>query len=300
MYSNDSSFAEGFIAGQNGAMARNDCGCGCNNNGMWGDQSWWFIIVLFALWGGFGGNGWGNNGGYGAANAFLPYAVGANGALTRGELCQDMNFSDLESGVRGIQQGLCDGFYAMNTSVLNGFHGVDNAVCSLGYQTQQGFNGVDNAICNLGYQTQQGFNQNQLAVMQAQNALQGQISNCCCDLKSGLKDIQFQNATDTCAIQTSMANNTRDIIDNQNCNTRQIIDFLVNDKICTLQSENQELRLAASQERQNNYLVNTLRPCPSPAYITCNPFTGGYGYAGYGNFGNNCGCGCGCNSGCGC
>lgn len=87
-----------------------------------------------------------------------------------------------------------------------------------------------------------------------------------------------------------MNSNTRDIIDNQNCNTRSILDFLVKDKIDTLQAENQELRLQASQAKQNQYLVNELRPCPVPAFITCNPYASLYGYNGYGN--SSCGCGC--------
>lgn len=92
-----------------------------------------------------------------------------------------------------------------------------------------------------------------------------------------------------------MCNNTRDIIDNQNSNTRSILDFLVNDKIATLQAENQNLKLKASQAEQNTYLLNELKPCPSPAYVvqpptqvtfpvnTCGQFAG-YGYN------NSCGC----------
>ncbi len=83
-----------------------------------------------------------------------------------------------------------------------------------------------------------------------------------------------------------MCNNTRDIIDNQNANTRSILDFLVNDKIASLQTENQNLKLQASQFAQNQYLVNELRPCAKPAYITCNPYTASYGIG----YNNNCGC----------
>lgn len=260
---------------------------GGNNGGFggWGDG--WWAIIIFAMIFGWGNGGWG--GGFGGGN-------GVQGALTRGDLCQDMNFSDLESAVRGVQQGLCDGFYAVNTSLLNGFHGVDNAVCTLGYQTAQEFRGVDNAICNLGYQTQQGFNQTNIALMQGQNALSTQLAQCCCENRAGQADIKYQMATDTCAIQNTIQNTTRDIIDNNNCNTRSILDFLVNDKISTLQAENQNLKLAASQAAQNSYLLSELKPCPQPAYITCNPFTGQYGGYGYNGYGYNNGCGC--NSGC--
>lgn len=236
-------------------------GCNNNNNGFGGDWGAWIVLFLiFAMfgWGGFGG--WG--GGFG----------GGNGALTRADLCQDMNFQSLENATRGIQQGICDSTFALNNTIVNGFHGVDNA------------------ICNLGYQTQQGFNQTQVAMMQGQNALQAQLAQCCCDNRAGQADIKYQMATDTCALQNAMNNNTRDLLDNQNANTRAILDYLCQEKISDLQAENQTLRLAASQEKQNQYLVNQLRPCPTPAYITCNPWAASYGLNGYNNGCGGCNC----------
>ena len=87
-----------------------------------------------------------------------------------------------------------------------------------------------------------------------------------------------------------------------NCNTLQaidklgdrIIDYMSNEKVQSLRDENQALRLAASQAKQNQYLIDQIKPCPIPAYITCNPYAASYGY-GYGY--NN---GCGCNNGYGC
>lgn len=70
----------------------------------------------------------------------------------------------------------------------------------------------------------------------------------------------------------------RDIIDNQNANTRSILDFLTNDKIASLTAENQSLKFAASQQAQNAYLVQHLSPAPIPAYQVPNPYTGSYGY----------------------
>ena len=85
-----------------------------------------------------------------------------------------------------------------------------------------------------------------------------------------------------------------------NCNTLQaidklgdrIIDHLNAEKTQALRDENQALRLAASQAKQNQYLIDQIKPCPVPAYITCNPYAAAYGY-GYNN-------GCGCGNGCGC
>ncbi len=282
-------------------------GSGYNNNGGFGGfgDGWWAIII-FAMIFGWGNGGWG--GGFGGGNG-----TGVQGALTRGDLCADLNFNNLDAAVRGVQQGLCDGFYAVNTSLLNGFHGVDNAVCNLGYQTQQGFNSVNNAICNLGYNVQQGFNTTNVAMLQGQNALQSQLADCCCENRAAIAQVRYDMASQACDTRNTIQNTTRDIIDNNNANTRSILDFLVQDKISTLQAENQSLKLAASQADQNAFiaanqsaqtaeLIRRLgADCPQPAYVVQPPqpvtfptnCCGGVNYAGYGN--NGCGCG---NNGC--
>lgn len=281
------------------AIALRDDNGNCND-GFGGGNGWWIMFLFFLLaWGGGGwGNGYGNN-------------AGVQGALTRGELCQDMNFQSLENATRGIQQGLCDGFYAMNTGMLNGFSGVQNTM-------QAGFAGVDNAICNLGFNIQQGFNTTNIALMQGQNALQSQLAQCCCDNRVGQMQIANQMQADTCAITNTLQNVARDIVDNNNANTRQLYDFMVNSKIEGLQSENQNLKLAASQEAQNNFIAANQQAqtaelirrlgadCPQPAYVVQPPqpvtfrtdCCGGTNFAGYGRgYGNGCGCNdnfCGC------
>ena len=236
-----------------------------NNNGGWGGDwgAWIILFLIFGMfgWGGFGGfGGWGGNG------------AGMQGALTRADLCSEFNFNGLENGVRGIQQGLCDGFYAMNNSI-NG----------LGMNMMQGFHGVDNAVCNLGYNVQQGFNATQVAMMQGQNALQAQLAQCCCENRAGQADIKYQMATDTCAVQNTIQNTTRDVIDNQNANSRAILDALNQNYIRSLETENQSLRLSASQANQNavigaridaataEILRKTGAECPMPAYVVQPP-----------------------------
>lgn len=260
----------------------------CGGYGMGGE---WLIavIILFLFPMMFGGFGFG--GGFGGFGGGAGVAA-ASGALTRADLCNEFNFNGLENSVRGIQQGLCDGFYAMNTSILNGFHGVDNA------------------ICNLGFTTQQGFNATQVAMMQGQNALQTQLADCCCTTQRAIDSVNYNMAANTCALQNTMNNNTRDIIDNANANSRAILDYLCQDKISTLQSENQALRLAASQSNQNAVLMaamdankaeilrRTGAECPTAAYIVQppTPVTFPTNCCGQATFnGNNCGC----NSGCG-
>lgn len=96
-----------------------------DNDGMFGGAggTWIWVFFLFFLLA-WGGNGFGN----GAAT---------QGALTRADLCQDFNFNDLQNGVRGIQNGLCDGFYAMNTTMLQGFNGLGNQIQESRFASQQ-------------------------------------------------------------------------------------------------------------------------------------------------------------------
>nr|DAO24857.1 MAG TPA: hypothetical protein [Caudoviricetes sp.]DAQ38140.1 MAG TPA: hypothetical protein [Caudoviricetes sp.] len=237
------------------------------NDGMFGGDGWWAIIIFAMIfgWGGFGGNGWGNNGG----GALQGYA-------TQSDIQRGFDTSNIVGKLDGISSGLCDGFYAQNTTLMNGFHGVDNA------------------ICNMGYQTQQGFNNTNVALMQGQNALQAQLADCCCQNREAISQVRFDMAQDTCALQNTMNTNTRDIIDSQNAGTRAILDYLCNEKISSLQAENNDLRRAASQDRQSALLttqmaaqtqqiINAVNPAPIPAYSVPNPNV---------YYGCNNGCGC--------
>lgn len=118
------------------------------SDGEFGGNGAWMMMFLFFLlaWGGNGFGGWGNG--------------AAHGALTRGELCQDMNFQSLENAVRGVQSGLCDGFYAMNTGMLNGFYGVNNAIQQAQFAAQQ----------------------------------------CCCETNRNIDAVRYENAKNTCDI----------------------------------------------------------------------------------------------------
>lgn len=221
-----------------------------NNKDGWGDgNGWWVLIILFAIFGGWG-NGFGGGYGNGCDRASVPCATQAD---VRAAVDQQTLISKIDQQTYGLSST----FTALNDNLNSNFRGIDNAICTLGYQNQQGFNEVAH-----------------------------QISDCCCTTQRAIDGVNYNLATQTNAIQNAMCNNTRDIIENQNANTRSILDFLVNDKIATLQSENQNLKLAASQAAQNQYLVNELRPCAKPAYITCSPFQSAYGV------GLNNGCGC--------
>lgn len=258
-----------------------------HNNGFGNGDGWWIIILLLLFGNGENGNG------------LLGRGIGGGGSSTRSAIYDGFTTNNIENGIRGIQQGLCDGFYAMNTGMLNGFSGVNNAICDLGYNTQQGFNTTNIALMqgqnSLSRQladcccdTRSAIQQVSFDNIQGQNSIARQISDCCCEtgrqIERGFAEINYNMATNTCGLQTSLTNSTRDIIDSQNAGTRAILDYLCQEKITDLQNENQALRLAASQQAQNNYLISELAPkLPVPAYSVPNPFVP-YGYS-------NCGCG---------
>ena len=160
--------------------------------------------------------------------------------------------------------GLADSTYAINNAINNGFFGVQSSLC-------QGFNGISR-----------------------------EVADCCCSTKSAIADVKYTIANEGCETRHALFNNTRDIIDNANANSRAILDFLTQDKIATLTAENQSLKFAASQSAQNAFitanqeaqtaeLIRRLgRDCPVPAYVVPNP---NCCYNANVTFGNGCGCG---------
>ena len=224
------------------------------NNGGFGDGDQWWIILLF-LFCGNGNWGWGGN--------------ARGGSTTREEITYGFDMNNLENGVRGIQQGLCDGFYAVNTGMLNGFSGVQSALC-------QGFAGINSAI------TADTF-----AISNGIHDLGTQMAQCCCDnryaLATGFADLNYNLATQACDTRRAIADSTRDIIASNDAGVRSILDFLTQDKIASLTAENQALKFAASQATQNAFITANQeaqtaeiirrlgRDCPVPAYVVPNP-----------------------------
>lgn len=234
-----------------------------NNNGGngFGFGSWGDLAALLVVAGLFGGGGWGFGGfGGGGGGGML------NGIATRADINEGFALQNITGGITAIQQGICDSTYALNNALTNGFHGVDNSLCSLSHQ----------------------------------------LSDCCCTTQRAIDGVNYNMATQFAALNNNLCGISRDIIDNQNANTRSIMDFLVNDKIATLTAENQSLKFAASQATQNAFITANQeaqtaeiirrlgRDCPVPAYVVPNPNCcyGNPTGVGYG-FGNN-GCGCGC------
>lgn len=202
----------------------------------------WFmwIIVLFALMGGWG-NGFGR--GYG------------NGpGLTQVEMQQGFDTQSVLRKLDGIQNGLCDGFYAQNTTMLQGFNGVQRDLC-------QGFANVNAGIAENRYAAQQ----------------------CCCETNRNIDAVRAENYKNTCEITNAIhaeGEATRALI---NHNVMQDLRDKLADRDRDLMSANFQL----SQLSQTANIVGTLRPFPQPAYITASPYTSA-------NVVYGCGCNNGC------
>lgn len=249
----------------------NNRGC---NDGFGGDGwGWIWILLIFGIFNGGWGNGfgWGGNGG---ANG-----SGFQGWATRSDINEGFALNNIQSGITGIQHGICDSTYALTNA------------------TNSGFSTAELSRCNQ-----------QAALMQQLNNIQFQNQDCCCQTQNAIKDVRYDLATQACDTRNTIQNTTRDILENNNSNTRAILDFLTNSEMEKLRAENQTLKFAASQSNQNAVLqaamdANTAEiirrtgnDCPVPAYYVPNPHCC-YGYNGYGAFAgyNNS---CGCNSGC--
>lgn len=218
------------------------------------------VILLIFGWGGFGGyGGFGGNGGNGYTDA-------------------------------AIQRGFD------NQTVVSKLDGISNGICSLGYDQLAQINGINTNILQTGFGLQQAINNDTVSGMQNTNTIQATLNNmaaqnasCCCEtqrqIERGFADTNYNMATQACQTRQAIADSTR-----------SILDYLCQEKIATLQAENNDLRRAASQDRQNALLttamsaqtqqiINAVNPAPVPAYQVPNP---------------NVYYGCGCNTGCGC
>ena len=193
---------EGLSAGDILALTKN------NENGMW-DNPFIYLVWLAVLG---GGNGlFGNRG-----------DAAVQGAITRSDLFEGFNNQDVNGQLRGITNGICDGFYA----------------------TRQG-------ISDLGYA----------------------LKDCCCSTNRNIDAVRYEGAQNTCAITNAIhaeGEATRALI---NANTMQDL----RDKLEARDRDILARDFQLSQLSQNAYLVNELRPCAKPAYITCSPYTTSFG-----------------------
>ena len=255
---------ESMLSPADVAVLSGNCGNNGNNSGYgFGDNgAWWIILFLIFGWGrnGFGG-GFGGNGGGIADNYVLA-----------------SDFSNIERKLDGVNNGLCDGFYAMAQQFSNTNQNIANSTASLQQTLCQGFSGINQNIVTNGYETRLGLNGLSSQLANCCCDIRQEIADCCCKTQRGIDAVNYNMAMNTNSIQQTLCNNTRDIIESQNANYRALHDEIVanrmedkNAQIMAQQNEINALRLSASQERQNAYLLSELKPCPSPSYIVPNP-----------------------------
>jgi len=197
-----------------------------NNNDFGGNNGWWVLILLFAIFG-----GWGNGGYAGAGGANANYVLASDFAT--------------------IQRQLSDGF----GSTENKLDSVNNGICSLGYDQLNQMNGINTNIAAA---------TNSLTAQMT--ALGTQLQQCCCDNRAEIAQVRYDMATQNCATQRAIADAAQQIIANDNANYRQLHDENIalqmaakDDKIAALTAQINQLSLAASQQAQNAYLISQLK-----------------------------------------
>lgn len=277
---------------QNRGLDPNMVAAMMNNNRGYGDgfgnSAWWIIILLIFGWGGFGNGFGGGFGGRGSVQGLADL-----GSLVNSDAGRELLMSAIQGNGQAISQ--------LASTVHCDVNALQGAIAN-----------VSQSICQLGNQMGQNTNQVLTAIMQGNNSILSQLCDCCCSIKGAITEQSYQG-------QLRTIQQTNDIVQNATANTNAIVakldaqTQLLNDRFCelekremqtTIQSLRDQLRgyeLSASQQLQTRTIIDSVRPCPTPAYWVPNPFGcgcnnyGGYPYGYNGGCGNN-----GCNNGCGC
>lgn len=215
------------------------------NDGLFcGNGAIWLIVLFLFVFCGWGGNWGGSNRTGGQGTAMDGYVLTSD-------------FANIERKIDGVNSGLCDGFYAQ----------------------AQLINGTQMQMANGFAQAELSRSNQQAALMQMLYTMSAQQADCCCKTQTAIQGVNYNLATQACETRNTIQTGIRDVIENQNANARAVLDALTAQRIEAkdekIAAQNQQifgLQLAASQAAQNSYLVQTLRPCPTPAYVVANPY----------------------------
>ena len=283
----------GFLAGQSDNNGNNG-----KNNGFFGNEGIWAVIILAIIFGwgngnGFGGRNGGGNGGDHVTVVPYPtpgYGMGFGSAYpNEATLQRALDTQTIIGKLDGISNGLCDGFYAQSS-----------AISGLGTTVMQGFSQAELARC-----------QQQAALMQQLYNMGYQSQQCCCEtqrqIERGFCDTNYNLATNTTAIIQNAHNDTDRVIAKLDAMEMARKD----ETIDALRSQVNALNLAQSQANQNSaigaridaataeILRRTGAECPTAAYIVQPPTPVNFPVNNCGQFtGWNNGCGNGCGSCC--
>lgn len=221
-----------------------------NGNGWGFGNDWWVVIIILALFGGF-------NGGYGFG--------GNNGGGVYGEVQRGFDTQSINNKLNGLEQGLC----------------------SLGYDQLAQMNGINSNILTTGFGIQNSLQSMGVANMQSSNDISRQLSDCCCENRSAIAQVRYDMATDTCAITNAITQAVQTIVQNDNGNYRALHDELVQARIDDKDRTIAELTSKLNNCDRNNelrnlgtYIVNSINPPPRPSYVVPNPNAvyGPYGF----------------------
>lgn len=191
-----------------------------NNNGFFGNDGWWIILLLLC--------GWGNNGGFGGGNGSFELGKVA----TTNDVASGFNNSAVLSSLNDLKLGQSQGFNGINNALLTGFHGVDNSICTLGY--------------NQAIQS---------------NNISREIADCCCKTNGNIDNLRFDLSKGLC-----------DVIRSGQDNTQRIVDMYTSDKIDSLNRKLAVAEGRNATLENNAYLISQLKePCPVPAYRVPSP-----------------------------
>ena len=266
-----------------------------NNGGFGGNGGWWWIwiILIFFCWGGFGGNGFGR----GSDDA----------SRLASQLNTDTNTSLLMQAIQGNKDAI--------SSLSNTLSCDINAV-------QTALNTINTSVSKIACDTKLASCEVINAITSGNANLASQLANCCCQTQRSIDSVNLNltqmnadNRLSICQQTNTLQNAITGGFNNlmtDNAGKFNVIGAkidaqtqMINDKFCqlemremqnkidTLRAEKSALELGLSQSAQTANIVNQLRPCPVPAYLTCNPFGCNGGFTGYG-YGYNDGCGCSC------
>lgn len=146
-----------------------------------------------------------------------------------------------ELGKVATQADIASGFN--NSAVLSSLNDIKLGQASMQNWINQGFYGIDRTY------------------LQTTNSLSSQLANCCCENRVAIADLKYSNERQTC-----------DILNAIHGSTQKVIDYMQNEKICSLQAENVALKGRISNDAQTAAIVGALSPKQAvPAYVVPNP-----------------------------
>lgn len=204
-----------------------------------GGGMWLWLIIIFLFFG--------RNGGL----------FGGGATAEAQQISNDFLFSNLNGQINQVSGEV---------------RGVQNGLCTLGYESAMQFAGLQKAISDCCCSTGRNIDSVKYDMAVQNQALQAQMSSCCCETNRNIDAVRYENAKNTCDIITSGNMNTRDLIATQTASTQAILDRLNQQEVQGLRDRLTSYEIQLSNQAQSASIIGALRPAPIPAYPVCSPF----------------------------